>query len=365
MAKRNPETTARNKIINELTAQLQEIQDEVLKATGFDSVHSLHGKIGGKFDQFIDIKNEVISSPEHFISLWLEGYKKNLIDRGAYAENSNLYETYKLLQKYTIFKDYLFIFLKRVYLRNYEALSKKRPLIEDAEIYIGQNNANYGILITPRFANGSWENDKSEIRHFKKQYWSIGHILETGFIIPSKNDKMTFKDIPDYLNFFINVIVRNSGSKYEMEIAEHYREFVLNHERPENIPLLIPEFRYEGIDVIHKYRLDYTIIEPNDLNKIGFELSPWSTHGQLNGTKGMTQAEINEKAKSNFEKEMTKHKNYFKKHAIFSMIYTDEELKDTKNIFNDMKKYLEPKTSTTQLKLHIFDDFFKNDVTKK
>lgn len=62
---------------------------------------------------------------------------------------------------------------------------------------------------------------------------------------------------------------------------------------------------------------------------------------------------------------MTKHKNYFKKHAIFSMIYTDEELKDTKNIFNDMKKYLEPKTSTTQLKLHIFDDFFKNDVTKK
>ena len=155
-------------------------------------------------------------------------------------------------------------------------------------------------------------------------------------LIPNKNDKMTFKDIPDYLNFFVNVIVRNSGSKYEMEIAEHYRQFVLNHERPENIPLLIPEFRYEGIDVVHKYRLDFTIIEPNDLNKIGFELSPWSTHGQLTGTKRMTQAEINDKARSNFEKEMTKHKNYFKKHGIFSLIYTDEDLKDTSNIFNDI-----------------------------
>ena len=140
MAKRNPEITARNKVINELTAQLKAIQDEVLKVTGFSSVHSMHGKIGGKFDQFIDIKNEVITSPEHFISLWLEGYKKDLISRGDNSENSNLYETYKLLQKHSIFKDYLFIFLKRVYLRNYEALSKKRPRVEDAEIYIGQNN---------------------------------------------------------------------------------------------------------------------------------------------------------------------------------------------------------------------------------
>ncbi|HLO44071.1 MAG TPA: hypothetical protein VK175_07055 [Leadbetterella sp.] len=365
MAKRNPETTARNKLINNLTIELESLQAEVLEKTQFRNVHTLHGKIGGKFDKLIDIRNEVINSPEHFISLWLEGYKNDLINKGDYAENSNAYETYKLLQKNSIFKDYLFIFLKRVYLRNYEALSKKRPTIEEAEMYIGQNNANYGILVTPRFINGSWENDKSEIRHFKKQYWSIGHILETGFVIPNKNDKMTFRDIPDYLNFFVNVIVRNSGSKYEMEIAELYRDYVLNHTRPEHIPLLIPEFRYEGIDVMHKYRLDFTIIEPIDFNKIGFELSPWSTHGLLTGVKKMTQTEINEKAKGNFEKEMSKHKNYFKKHGIFSLIYTDEDLKDTNSIFNDMKKYLEPKFIPQQLKLHIFDDFFKNDVTKK
>ena len=365
MAQRDPERTARKKNIDALTEKLRNLQDEVLEQTNFDSVYSLHGKIGGKFDQFIDIKNEVITSSEQFIYLWLEGYKKDLQSRGKYAENSNIYETYRLLQKHSVFKDYLFIFLKRVYWRNYEALSKRRPTVDDAEIYIGQNNANYGILVTPRFVNGIWENDKSEIRHFKKQYWSIGHILETGFIIPNKNDKMTFKDIPDYLNFFVNVIVRNSGSKYEMEIAELYRAFVLSHKKPENIPLLIPEYRYEGIDIVHKYRLDFTIIEPNDLNKIGFELSPWSSHGQLTGVKQMTQAQVNEKAKGNFEKEMTKHKNYFRKHGIFSLIYTDTDLANTKNIFNDMEKYLEPKTSEQQLKLHIFDDFFNYDVTKK
>jgi len=364
MPPKDPEKTARNKIINSLSDEIKLIQNEVLEKTKFDSVFSLHGKIGGKFAQFIDIQNEVINSPEHFISLYLEGYKNDLQERGTYVENSNAYETYKLLRRHSIFKDYLFLFLRRVYLRNYDALSRKRPKIEEAEIYIGQNNANYGILITPRFYNGFWENDKSEIRHFKKQYWSIGHILETGFIIPGKNDKITFKDIPDYLNFFVNVIVRNSGSKYEMEIAELYRDYVLKHDRPENIPLLIPEFRYEGIDVMHKYRLDFTIIEPNELNKIGFELSPWSSHGELKGIKNLNQKQINEKAKGNFEKEMEKHKNYFKKHGIFTLIYTDEDLKNTVEIFDDMKKYLEPKTSTTQLKLHIFEDFFKNDITK-
>ncbi len=143
-----------------------------------------------------------------------------------------------------------------------------------------------------------------------------------------------------------------------------YRNYVLSHTRPENIPLLIPEFRYEGNDVIHKYRLNFTRIEPNDLNKIGFELSPWSTHGQLNGIKSMTQKAINEKASANFNSEMKKHKSYFKKHGIFTLIYTDEDLKNTADIFEDMKKYLEPKTSSKQLKIHIFEDFFTTNVVE-
>lgn len=364
MAKRNPELSARNKIIKQLSTELDDLLPEVLEATGFDNIHSLHGKIGGKFDVFIDIKNQIIDSSDHFVSLWLQGYVEDLKSRGDNVVNSNLYDTYKLLQKYPVFKDYLFLFLKRTYLRNYDALSKKRPTIEDSEIYIGQNNANYGLLITPRFRAGHWENDKSEIRHFGKKYWTIGHVMATGLVIPGKNDKMEFKNIAEYLNFFVNVIVRNSGSKYEMEIAELYRQFVLTHPDPESVPLLIPEFRYEGIDVIHKYRLDFTIIEPTDLNKMGFELSPWSTHGELKKIGGLTQKAINEIASGNFEKEMKKHKDYFKKHGVFTMIYTDEDLKDTSKIFDDMKQFLEPKSSGTQLKLQIFDDFFNTDILK-
>lgn len=362
MAKRDPEKTARNKAIAELTSELKLLESEVLKKTGFDSLHSLHGKIGGKFDQFIDIKNEVITSPEHFISLYLQGYEESLLSKSFYVESTNLYETYNLLRKYPVFKEYLFLFLRRVYLRNYESLSKKRPILEDSEIYIGQNNASYGILITPRFVDGYWENDKSEIRHFKKKYWSIGHILETGFVIPGRNKRMNFKSIEDYLDFFENVIVRNSGSKYEMAIAELYTQYVLNHIDPESIPLLIPEFRYEGIDVVHKYRLDFTIIESKELNKIAFELSPWSSHGYLSKTKSLSQKDINAMAQDNFEKEMKKHKDFFRKHGIFSLIYTDHDLKHIKSIFEDMKRYLEPKSIGKQLKFHILNDFFTNKI---
>jgi hypothetical protein len=35
-------------------------------------------------------------------------------------------------------------------------------------------NASYGSFVTPRFVKGQWENDKSEIRKFPQDYWSVG-----------------------------------------------------------------------------------------------------------------------------------------------------------------------------------------------
>lgn len=85
-------------------------------------------------------------------------------------------------------------FLIQTYLRNYEELSRKRPRVEDAEIWIGQTNASYGILGTPRFKNGKWENDKSKICHFKSKRWTIGRILETGVVLPDEDDRNAFID---------------------------------------------------------------------------------------------------------------------------------------------------------------------------
>lgn len=357
MAKRDPEKTARNKIINDLSFQLKALLPTVLKDTKIVDEYSLHGKFGGKYANYIDVKNTIIYSPEHFISLYFEGFESYLDTQAS--PNSKHFENYELFRKHSVLREYLYIFFKRTYLRNYDALSKKRPTIEDSELYIGQNNANYGLLITPRFENGKWENDRSEIRHFNCNYWSIGHVLKTGLVIPNVKQKIKFGNIEDYLNFFQNVIVRNSGSSYEYEIAEKYCEFVRKSSDPLSIPLLIPELRYNGLLNKHIYRLDFCIIDPYELTKIGFELSPWSTHGYLSKTKVLNQVQINKIAKDNFQKEMKKHRAYFNKYGIVVLIFTDDDLKNIDQLFDCIKKYLSPNKISQQLKYHIIGKYFK------
>ena len=352
MAKRDPENTARNEVIDSLTQELRALAPAVLAETGIPSEQALNGRYGGKFDVYIDIKNEVIYSPDHFIALYLEGFKREADEsRPGTANPRNL----DLLKASTKLQEYMFIFLKRVYLRNIDALSKKRPTVEDASVWIGQKNAEYGLLVSPRFNRhtSAWENDQSEIRRFEPLYWSIGHVLKTGLLVPGKTDVMSFAGVEEYLNFFVNVLVRNSGSPYEYALANKYREYVRNTPDPKRVPLLIPEFRYGGALVAHEYRLDFTVIDPHELTKVGFELSPWSTHGYLKKLKGLTQATINEMAKDNFEKEMRKHKDFFRKYGIFTLIYTDSDLVDIDHVFTDIKRFLEPKSRSTQLRFHI------------
>jgi hypothetical protein len=174
-----------------------------------------------------------------------------------------------------------------------------------------QNNADCGLLVSPRFANGDWENDKSEIRHFQPKYWTIGHILATGLVVPGKPDIMTFSSVDDYLKFFEHVLVRGTASTHQKAVAAHYSKFVRASTTPDKVPLLIPEFRYDGRAARHKYRLDFCIIDADTMDKVGFELSPWSTHGELPGTNGKTQKEINAEASANFDREMKKQKEFF------------------------------------------------------
>lgn len=135
-----------------------------------------------------------------------------------------------------------------------------------------------------------------------------------------------------------------------------YCEFVKNSDDPLGVPLLIPELRYDGPLTAHKYRLDFTIIESEGLSKIGFELSPWSSHGHLSKIGGLTQGAINEMAKDNFQREMRKHKDFFRKYGIFSMIYTDDDLADLHSVFADMEKYLRPQSTAKQLQFHVIHD---------
>jgi hypothetical protein len=357
MAPRDPIKTARNKLADDMTVSLRKMLPKVLKETGIPKESSLNAIIGGKVAHYIDLHHEVILSPDAYASLYMKGFKRSFSPPGAKYPNSDR-KNYEMFRSSKVAQEYFMLFLKRAYLRHFDELSRVRPHLSEAAIWIGQNKAEYGLLITPRFKNGEWENDRSEIRHFPKLYWTIGHVLQSGLVVPDDPDPITFDSVKQYLIFFKNTLVRASGSPYEKAIASSYVEFVKAAKEPENVPLLIPEFRYGGSDAKHRYRLDFCIIDPFTMQKVGYELSPWSTHGYLSKLKGLTQTEINEMAKDNFEKEMTKHRSFFKKHEIYALIYTDAQLKDMDGIFKDMKQFLEPVDKVVQLDFHLLEKFF-------
>lgn len=278
----------------------------------------------------------------------LSGEPRRAAPPDCWRYGDTYYDLLLAIQQDRDFEEYVVTFLKRTYLRNVDALSRRRPSAAEAEIWFGQNHAEYGLLVTPRYVHGTWENDGSEIRHFPEDYWTIGHVLQTGLVVPDDPDRIEFANTNAYLTFFKNTLVRASGSKHEKAVARRYVNFVRAQPDPTRVPLLIPELRYEGRATAHTYRLDFTVIDPYTMEKVGFELSPWSSHGKLTG-KGKTLKQLNAEARSNFEKEMRKHKDYYREHGIFALIYTDTDLEDPDALFLDFEKYLRPRRAVVQL----------------
>lgn len=328
MAKRDPEITARNKIMIAMKEERRQLQSKVFAETGIANEGSLNAIIGSKNNDFFDLRNQVIESCENFASLWL----RQLHDRAQKGKQSSI-KILKYCEKSEAFKEYLIIFLKACYLKHFDKLSKIRPTVEDATMWIGDNRLDFGLLVTPDFRGGQWENDKSEIRAAKFKYWTIGHILSTGLVIPYENRKQLFNSTEDYLSFFENVLVRTTQSPHEKELAGCYREFVLSSKQPEDIPLMIPQFRYGGIEYRHKYRLDFTIINPYTLSKVGIEISPWESHGKMSGITGLRPGPINAIAQKNFEDHAEKVRSYFKRHNISVISYTDRHLANSQQLF--------------------------------
>lgn len=360
MAKRDPNKTARNKQVGQIKAQLRALLPTVLAETKYKTEASLNAMIGHRADEFIDLKNEVMLSAQDYISRYMEGFQEHLAVPGegwpSYRTSHD--EFYDQIKGSKAAQEYMMLFLQRTYLKKYNEFVKKRPSIKEAEIWLGQNAADYGLLVSPRFANGDWENDKSEIRKFKPNYWTIGHVLESGLVIPGKNKKMKFPDASSYLDFFEHVLVRQTKSPYQTQVAEWYSNYVLAAEDSANIPLLLPEFRFAGRASSHRYRLDFCIIRYEDMSKIGFELSPWSTHGKLTGTKTKTVKAVNAEASANFEKEMAKAKAYFRKFGITTLFYGDTDLSDMTELLEDIRRALEPGVNQKQLGFHLMSKFF-------
>ncbi len=354
MAKRDPDKTARNRIVAAIKEERRLLLPQVLKDTGFSSEASLNATIGSKHDEFFDLKHDVIESHDAFIMQWLKGFKE------AAKMPGSCQDMMRYLKRYKSFKAYLLLFLRGSYLKHYDELAKLRPHVSESILWIGQQNANYGLAVTPRFIDGEWENDKSEIRAFEWGYWTIGHVMETGLVIPGRNKRFRFSDVEQYLVFFTDTLVRNSGSQHEYEIAELYAEFVRYADDPLRVPLMIPEYRYGGLAKKHLYRLDFLVINPYTMDKVGIELSPWSTHGYLRKIAGLTQKEVNAMAQDNFEQEMEKHRTFFKKKNVFVLIYTDKNLKNCGKLFDDdIAPLLMPEKPQSAISFQIMEEFLE------
>jgi hypothetical protein len=362
MAKRDPNKTARNKMIEAIKNQRRALQPKVfaelaaVEGGKYCNELSLNAFIGSKTDDYIDLTEAVINSPLEYTSKWIAGLKKAAAASRLTGSDPRHRRMLDLItgNKFPNFKRYLSLFLEGSFLKHYEEHYKAKPKIEESEYWFGNNDDEFGLLVTPRFARGNWENDKSEIRHFSHPYWTLAHLLETGLCYMGENKKRTFTDLNDYLQFFRDM-VRRTKSQYQLEIADRYIAYVQKHEDPLSVPVLIPELRYDPFKTKHEHRLDFLIVNPWSLQKSGFEVSPWSTHGQLTGAK-KTMAEHNRDAKESFERQMEKHKKYWRKFGINYLTYTDADLTDMDAIWEEIKRHLEIAEAPDQLELAIIGE---------
>ena len=123
--------------IAQLTCQLDALLPSILRRHAFSKDNpddfksqqlSLHAKIGGKHTTYLNVTDDVISSPEEFAARWFQGLINHIktVDAGKEASRA----AYKFQQQLTSdpeLLEYVTLFLKRTYWRNCDALEKKLP----------------------------------------------------------------------------------------------------------------------------------------------------------------------------------------------------------------------------------------------
>lgn len=305
------------------------------------SLQSLHNTIGSKNNTFVDsIRTEFIN-PKDFEAQWIKGLCDSYGDRVYEGANGQYQYIILEIMKYPICRKYIHRFLERNFYRNLKERKRYKPSENLWEVWFGSNPLYWGILISPAYRNDIWTNDVSEIRRADYEYWTIGHILETGIVVPNNPKPFQFSDLQAFINFYEQIVMRLSKSEYEKEIMRRYFEYLKIKSDVENTPLLIPEFRFDNDQIVHKYRLDFTILNPFTRQLIGFEISPQSTHMNIKGIRSKTQIQMNEDIKAQWEKEMAKRNEFFKQYGVTTITFTDSNLQNIDDCFDTIKEYLE------------------------
>ncbi|HCE1968567.1 topoisomerase II [Vibrio parahaemolyticus] len=333
-----------------ITARLKAIQDKALirfeEITGKNSIHSFHAMMGANNNIYVDSMNSVFLDPNDFITRWLEGLTVQVKKRveadtlkpKSYGVNREFFLMHALQD--SVLREYLFLFLTRNFYRNFKERVRSKPNESLWSIWFGSGNLVWGLLISPEMRNDDWAVDRSEIRRSDFNFWTIRHVMKTGLIDPESNEPVKFKKPDDFIQFYRSVLKRVSNSQYEKAIADRYIDYLKKSDTPYEEPFLIPELRYAGKETKHKYRLDYTILNPYTMELVGFEISPSSTHMAIPKIKDVKKVEMNRDLSVKWTKEMEKRNDYFSKFGITTITFTDEELKDIDACFDTISKYL-------------------------
>jgi hypothetical protein len=332
-----------SKMERDITAELKKRLEQVLADYSIIkgeavTVQSLHGVISLNKSQNLDLVHGKWLTYDDYIAAWLMGLKDSILSRESPSMIQQIF-------KIRTIREYILLFLERDFYKHYKIRIKDKPQENLWSIWFGAENLFWGMLIVPRFIDGAWENKPSHVRKVNFDYWTIGHIIHTGFIDPENNTVVNFKDLNDLLTFYQSILKRVSNSLYEKQIYDFYIEYLKNSDDPFSEPFLIPEFRYDGLKQQHKYRLDFTILNCFTGERIGFELSPQSTHMAVAGIRAKTQLEMNKDLALKWKREMQKRNEYFQQFGITIITFTDDDLKDMHNCFKAMQYYLTKRKS--------------------
>jgi hypothetical protein len=278
---------------------------------------SLDGKIGDKDVAFANIKKLSFNTAEQFRNQWLLG----LYD----SDNEEL----KFLFQDKYIRNYILLLLEKRFLKNQKMYRKIKLKEYEREIYLGENNCVFGVFIAPINTNNIWKSYYLKGLKVPYTYLTVGQIIDEGILKGTINadslydaDLLRVSSRKDIINIY-NTFSENASS-YERKFIEEYINMLQYEEKWKEIPLLLPEVRYDGIDFKHKYRIDFMIINMISGKRIGIELSPYITHTQ---------------DKETWRKEMAKRNEYLKKYNISIITFTDKQLEDIGQCFKYIKDY--------------------------
>lgn len=346
--------------VKDLSDHMKSMRNEALRRfsemNGPSSIHKMHAHIGCHNNKFVDSVRTQFESPDDFIARWLSGLKNKILEnQDTIRRNQRLYSTkHMLLKMYQdpFLKKYIYLFLERNFYRNFRERMRSKPDEGLWQLWFGSNPLIWGLFIAPALRIGEWTNDKSQMRREPYHYWTIGHVLASGLVVPEKEKPMTFQNVDGFLDFYETVLARTSKSNFEKIFSAKYSEFVREAVSPQDIPLLIPELRYAGKDTNHLYRLDFCVLNPYTMKMLGFEISPASSHISIQGIRsGKTQKKMNEELAEKWAKEADKRNRYFRDFGIYVITFADPDLEDTDTCFTSIQSALVERPES-QISLH-------------